>query len=706
MGRDRANLSPGTRGRPTVLGATARVCDEDGNHKGQGLVLALPNGVVVLTCHHVIASIEPGGVGIALPGDHGRLRAPVPATFDASRSRPERDAVVLRIAINTAPPRPLLHALDPATYEGRLSEPATGYTHMSPDTFDAWVRQATRLDLEVPNRGAWPDPPQRYEIPDAFRLAVATDVREGVSGAVVAYEGGVLGLAHFARDATAAYERELYLVPLSTWADGWPELETLIEPLIDQRLHDATNIARRVRDVTVGISNPTTARAPDLVIAGYREDVHMTRPEAQAARRALVNGLLIIGRPRSGKTRLAWDLIRTHPDAVLVMPHEPRPPTGFEIAGLRGRQIIVLCDDLHRDAEQFRPTLWKDAFANCCAHPYLIATTRDGLEWQRVRDNQTVLLDAIGESGRVFTSKTPDGGTDLSFAAGRRFARQHGLEDVFRRLFDGTPGSLTLGLNHMQARYERLNREHRAEVAASRLLDSVKLLYVGGQTNFLQRLVRDAAEQIRGDRPLSAETWEWLCRRTQEEGFGGFNPAGDFQTYDPYLEQCVGYTPTPSDLDRLATLLRSRGDSQGLAHLATASDQRAAVLDTSIRWMTELDEYLLLTDLHPRAAYRPEVSTALRVQLADLRDHLASLPGTDNVQLAYELRRAVNEVLLRSDTLILTNNVLQEHTRSGSTSVSSIAIEAEMRVRERRHLSQAVDRLRDLLIQLRRTVDL
>jgi hypothetical protein len=45
----------------------------------------------------------------------------------------------------------------------------------------------------------WPEPPNRYVIRSAFRLADPTDARKGVSGAVVAYEGGVLGLAHFAR---------------------------------------------------------------------------------------------------------------------------------------------------------------------------------------------------------------------------------------------------------------------------------------------------------------------------------------------------------------------------------------------------------------------------------------------------------------------------------------------------------------------------
>jgi hypothetical protein len=185
-----------------VRRATACIRDEHGNHKGQGLVLAMDDGVVVLTCHHVIAGIPPDAVQIAFPDDRGGLLPPVEATFDASRSRPVRDAVVLRLRVDTPLARPLLHALNPAVYEGTLPKRATGYTHMATQTFDARVAAATGLNLTVREPGGWPDPPQRYFIPDAFRLADPTDAREGVSGAVVAYEGGVLGLAHFARAST------------------------------------------------------------------------------------------------------------------------------------------------------------------------------------------------------------------------------------------------------------------------------------------------------------------------------------------------------------------------------------------------------------------------------------------------------------------------------------------------------------------------
>jgi hypothetical protein len=580
-----------------VRRATARVCDQDGNHKGQGLVLAMGDGVVVLTCHHVIAGIAPGGIRIALPDEHGHLMAPLNATYDPWRSRPERDAVVLHIPAAAPPARPLLHALDPEAYEGTLPNRATGYTYMASRTFDARIAAATPLELRVPY------PPERYHIPDAFRLAEPTDVREGVSGAVVAYERGVLGLAHFARAAAPEHERELYLVPLPVWAEGWEELDALIEPLIDQRLRAAA-LVKRVRDVTVGISDPNTANGqdPDLVIAGYREDIYGTRPEVHLAERALAGkGLLIVGRPKSGKTRLAWELIRERPDAVLVMPHAAAPPAEFETAGLSGRRIIMLCDDLHQLAEQLRPLRWRDRFAAAAIPVSIVATARDGLELRRVRDNQAAFLEAITERGRVYLSETDGGGKDLPLEVAEDLARRFGLSDSqFESRYDGTPGSLTLDLREMKERYQRLREEPLGEVGASLLLDSLKILAAAEQAQLSESHARAVAEQIRRNGRLADETWERLCRRTREEGFGAFNTAREFQTYRPYLELCVEYIPTTNDLNRLETLFREQvttgaSEAPRLLQLDVARDQQKLLPQLCIEASNRSD--LLLTEL-------------------------------------------------------------------------------------------------------------
>lgn len=88
------------RGRSFVAArrATAQISDREGAHCGQGLLLEIPGeGAVVLTCHHIIATLPPGEVYVRLPDEDGSLGAPHPATYDRERSRPTSDAVVLRL---------------------------------------------------------------------------------------------------------------------------------------------------------------------------------------------------------------------------------------------------------------------------------------------------------------------------------------------------------------------------------------------------------------------------------------------------------------------------------------------------------------------------------------------------------------------------------------------------------------------------------
>jgi hypothetical protein len=691
----RVALIPGARGPQVVSRATARICDEDGNHKGQGLVLPMGDGVVVLTCHHVIAGIVPGSIRIALPDEHGDLTAPLGATYDVSRSRPDRDAVVLQIPGASPPARPLLHALDPEAYEGTLPKPATGYTYMHPQNFNAQVANATQLSLQVKNPGAWPNPPQRYVIRNAFRLADPTDAREGVSGAVVAYEGGVLGLAHFARAAGREQQRELYLVPLSVWAEGWDELDALIEPLIDERLRDAAKI-RRVRDITVGIS-PSVANGqdPDLIIAGYREDIYGTRPEVHAAKRALAGkGLLIIGGPKSGKTRLAWELIREHSDAVLVMPIDGVPPAEFETAGLSSRRIVMLCDDLHQLAEQLQPLRWRNRFEGIASTVSIVATARDGLEWRQVLDKQTAFLTAITKHGRVYLSRTDDGGEDLPFELAKALARQLELSDEqFASRYAGTPGSLTVDLDDMKLRYQRLRDEQLGEVGASLLLDSVKILHAAGQAQLSEPLARAVAEQIRRNAPLADETWERLCRRTREEGFGAFNTAREFRTYHPYLERCVEYIPTSGDLDRLEALLRKQHEETRLAQLVAARGQQEPRLQQSIEYLARL-EGLLQADITSEELER--AAFELRAPLERLEESLASLQGTDDRQQADPLQKARAQVIDASRTVIEFVNDLEQR-RQASRSLEQSSAAAVAAEKASRDLRRALVPLRDIL---------
>ena len=562
------------RGIDAARRATVQVYDRGAQtgkeHRGQGLLLDLGGQrIVVLTCHHVIAPVTKENLYIRIRQSNDQLSDPIPAQYDEQRSQPERDAVVLHVdrALVSTRPRPLLHALNPKTYAGSLA--ATGLTYMEPESFNAHVVATTRLEISVETPGDWPDPPTLYVLPVAYRLADPTDAREGISGGVVLCEDGVLGLVHFSRGAAAAQEREAYLVPLSVWAAGLPELAKLIEPLIDADLRGTATI-KRPGALEIGLDK-------DVTIEGYQRDLYIEREAEARAHLALQQhgGVIIIGRPRSGKTRLAWRLLHERPEALVVIPNSSEPPVAFESWGLTGEDVVLFFDDLHEPAMSMssRPLDWRRRLKEATGRPcLLICTTRDGKDWERIQDNQMRLLRVLGRDTRIFTSQVVENdevkGEDLSRAQGWELAQALGLSsEKFDRRFDGTPGSITLDLDDMKRRYKRLREESLGTVPMSRLLNSAKLLYVAHQPRRRGSLLRTVAEQIRGEGRIGPDTWDALKRRTQEEGFGQFDSNDEFQTYRPYLEECVEYEPSAEETEALLPILINAEDYDGLLYL-------------------------------------------------------------------------------------------------------------------------------------------
>jgi conflict system STAND superfamily ATPase/trypsin-like peptidase len=558
-------MEAAVRGLESARSATVQVCDRAGTHHGQGLLLNLQGeGTVVLTCHHVIRTLEHDGICVRILQYDGQLGDPVLVRYDAQRSRPRMDVVVLHVAESPVAerPRPLLHTLNSKRYTGGLN--AIGLTYLTPDTFDARVGPATQLEVPMQTIGDRSDLPERYIIPIVYRLSYTSDARPGISGGVILCEDGVLGLAHFARGAGPDQEREVYLVPLTMWTEGWFALAKLLEPLIDKRLWTAAKI-KRVSALEIGT---------DVVIANYEPNIYIERKVEEQARTALKQrgSVVIIGRPKSGKTRLAWQLLQERPDALVMIPRSDQPPDIFEASSLVGNELVVCFDDLHRTAETSRVLAWRERLENESSQKCLvIITTRDGTDWKSVKEKQAGLLQTLGRDTYIFMSRGDNEGNDLSVDQGWQLAKALGMGDgEFDRRFDGTPGSLTVDLEYMRERYERLRDEQRGEVSMSRLLDSAKLLYTAQQPSLRSTLLKAIAEQIRGEGRLGAEIWERLCNRTREEGFGYFDSTNDvFQTYRPYLEECVMYEPSTEEVEALLPILINAEDYDGLLYLGS-----------------------------------------------------------------------------------------------------------------------------------------
>ncbi len=340
---------------------------------------------------------------------------------------------------------------------------------------------------------------------------------------------------------------------------------------LDHRLLKVATV-RQVRDLRIGLRHG----GGDVLIPHYRPNVQLVREANRRITNALqeCSGVVIIGRPRSGKTRAAWETLRQNPKALVVIPREDYPPP-FDAAGLQGKDVILFIDDLHLSAETAHPIAWWDCLSSATGHPvHLVCVSRDGADWETVKEKQPALVQRLGPDCQVYLSRSGRHGADLSSEEGHQLATLLGrdLSDrEFEQRFDGTAGSLTLDLADMGARYRRLRRDRIDNVAVSRILDSAKLLHQARQPRLKERTIRAVAERVRGRIPISPETWEDLRQRTEEEGFGVF-AEGEFRTYRPYLErpECIDFEPSKEEIAELIPILADQGDYEGIFYLGTA----------------------------------------------------------------------------------------------------------------------------------------
>src|SRR5829696_8144494 len=89
-------------------------------------------------------------------------------------------------------------------------------------------------------------------------------------------------------------------------------------------------------------------------------------------------------------------------------------PTEFEAAGLTGRKLALLFDDLHQRALTSDPLKWMRRLLEATGEPPLVVcTSRDGSDWTRAREQPRLrmLLDQSGEEQVISMSV---GGADLT----------------------------------------------------------------------------------------------------------------------------------------------------------------------------------------------------------------------------------------------------------------------------------------------------
>ena len=578
-----------------VSAATVRILDARGGRAGQGLAVSLPGArTLILTCHHVVLqSGDAQQVAIELFDELDAPRGRTLARLDEARSDPRHDLAVL-IPLAELAVAPVRLARLASRYGGPLR--VEGVTREPEDSqrFNATLAAPTRLDLQ--------DPLFTGSIPVAFRLTEVSDVKRGVSGSPVAAAGAVVGLTHFSRGETADSARESYVVPITAWFARNPELAAISRPFVDPALS-------QVAIVKIGADLDP---AGDFELPPYPYETILERAELRDAEKALQSHrrCLILGRPGSGKTWMAWQLARKSA-GVVVMPRANRPPEQFDTSALLESGLTLLIDAAELLDSGFAFEDWYRRLANPDGlPPSLLVTSRDDRDWQGVRQRfprLAAVLDPRNSRQTVYASATPAGGSDIDLERAREFAEQIGLNAAQFQHFDGTIGSLIAPTGDMAARYESLREERFGEATGSLLLDALKTLRLL-HLELTEAMARRIAAIALGQEP-SESLWRELKRLTAQAGFGRFDEQGFFRGYKVYLEQSVTYVPSMDDFHRFAAVLPEGpddtplvsagikllqyGDDRGMEFLgaAIAKGSKPAIL-TAVLTMSEVRSYL------------------------------------------------------------------------------------------------------------------
>ncbi|MBI2304608.1 MAG: tetratricopeptide repeat protein, partial [Chloroflexi bacterium] len=324
-------------------------------------------------------------------------------------------------------------------------------------------------------------------------------------------------------------------------------------------------------------------------------------------------GVFILGKPNAGKTRMVYQHIKAMNGWLLLKPfHNHRNPE-LDWEYLRGKKVILLLDDLwqYPPLAAFDPQGLTYNIQQRASKMSLLVTCRDDPESAKARASFSSFIGGLEK-----VALEP-----IDVEAGQELARNVGQawENVE---FDGTPGSVLLGLEKMRQRYHDLKTEEKVP------LQVLAILYGAGIYVNPSERVRAVAGGLFG---LEVPDYQWdqLTSTLESQGFlWSVNLVGKrflFPADDTYLERVVKL-PQPAEgyFPRLREVLAESKDVEGLFYLGNthylAKNQSAAetcyqaALEIDPRHALAHNNYaILLQDLGRREEAATHYQAALEI---------------------------------------------------------------------------------------------
>ncbi|MBI2848725.1 MAG: tetratricopeptide repeat protein, partial [Chloroflexi bacterium] len=327
----------------------------------------------------------------------------------------------------------------------------------------------------------------------------------------------------------------------------------------------------------------------DLDIQNYQTAYQSRGIEDEIAKKlGKCKSLVIVGKPMMGKTRLCYEVLRTLKGWYVLYPRaELFRHQDIDWSVLKGKRVILFLNDLHKYVDKFDPLALQRDVQQSTAVCAMLANCRDGPELELVKDKwgwyyATLEQMNLNERG-------------LSEYQAEKLAHEVGKEWT-QAPFDGSPGSILLGLGAMAERYHRLAPQEQA------ILRAVKLLHYAGIDKVDQNLAQAVCERI-WDVHLRKYQWSDLWKRIERSSFVALGESPRIRVCDPYLQQCVtDYQRPQEDFPKLFGLLVELWGARGLYSLGDANFRAGRLPEALLCF----EEVLLLepdnADVHDRYA--------------------------------------------------------------------------------------------------------
>lgn len=242
--------------------------------------------------------------------------------------------------------------------------------------------------------------------------------------------------------------------------------EYVLRPV--RRLTPCDYVPRYLGSVYLPRRDATTGGDAD---AATRAAIRAAASRARRASLAGTLGICVYGPTAAGKTRLAFEVIRAELPGWTLLRWPRDPATHLNFARLRGRRVVLWLDDIHIWATPTDGALVADLprrLARVGARCVVVATCPDGQDERRTRRHLGSLLARLAPI-RLAAVTAPEADQLVAALAKQGVATR-------RDTFDGTPGSLLLGIREMRATvFPRLSADARHALHAIKLLRSAHI---------------------------------------------------------------------------------------------------------------------------------------------------------------------------------------------------------------------------------------